>query len=338
MSRILVTGGAGYIGSHTCVELLNEGHDLVVVDNLVNSSVESLKRVRDITGRDFEFVKLDVCDKNALNEVFDNYKIDAVIHFAGLKAVGESVAMPLEYYRNNIDSTLVLCEVMAAHNVYRLVFSSSATVYGMPETVPITEDFPLSCTNPYGWTKLMNEQILRDLSVADPAWSIVLLRYFNPIGAHESGLIGEDPQGIPNNLMPYISQVAVGRRSELHVFGNDYPTHDGTGVRDYIHVVDLATGHLLAIEYTKEQTGVEAINLGTGQGYSVLDLVAAFEEASGRSVPYVIDPRRPGDIAVCYAEPTKAAMLLKWTASRDLATMCADTWRWQSMNPQGYSE
>ena len=303
MSRILVTGGAGYIGSHTCVELLNEGHDLIVVDNLVNSSVESLKRVRDITGRDFEFVKLDVCDKNALNEVFDNYKIDAVIHFAGLKAVGESVAMPLEYYRNNIDSTLVLCEVMAAHNVYRLVFSSSATVYGMPETVPITEDFPLSCTNPYGWTKLMNEQILRDLSVADPAWSIVLLRYFNPIGAHESGLIGEDPQGIPNNLMPYISQVAVGRRSELHVFGNDYPTHDGTGVRDYIHVVDLATGHLRAIEYTKAQTGVEAINLGTGQGYSVLDLVAAFEEASGRSVPYVIDPRRPGDIAVSYAEP-----------------------------------
>lgn len=338
MSRILVTGGAGYIGSHTCVELLNEGHDLVVVDNLVNSSVESLKRVRKITGRDFEFVKLDVCDKNALNEVFDNFEIDAVIHFAGLKAVGESVSMPLEYYRNNIDSTLVLCEVMAAHNVYRLVFSSSATVYGMPETVPITEDFPLSCTNPYGWTKLMNEQILRDLSVADPAWSIVLLRYFNPIGAHESGLIGEDPQGIPNNLMPYIAQVAVGRRSELHVFGNDYPTHDGTGVRDYIHVVDLATGHLRAIEYTEEHKGVEAVNLGTGQGYSVLELVRAFEMASGRSVPYVVDPRRPGDIAVCYAEPAKAAKLLKWTARRDLATMCTDTWRWQSMNPQGYNE
>lgn len=338
MSRILVTGGAGYIGSHTCVELLNEGHDLVVVDNFVNSSVESLKRVREITGRDFEFVKLDVCDKNALNEVFDNFEIDAVIHFAGLKAVGESVSMPLEYYRNNIDSTLVLCEVMAAHNVYRLVFSSSATVYGMPETVPITEDFPLSCTNPYGWTKLMNEQILRDLSVADPLWSIVLLRYFNPIGAHKSGLIGEDPQGIPNNLMPYIAQVAVGRRSELHVFGNDYPTHDGTGVRDYIHVVDLAAGHLRAIEYTEDQKGVEAVNLGTGQGYSVLELVRAFEAASGRSVPYVIDPRRPGDIAVCYAEPSKAAKLLKWTARRDLTSMCVDTWRWQSMNPQGYND
>lgn len=338
MSRILVTGGAGYIGSHTCVELLNQGYDLVVVDNLINSSVESLKRVKKITGRDFEFVKLDVCDKTALNELFDSYDIDAVIHFAGLKAVGESVVMPLEYYRNNIDSTLVLCEVMAAHNVFRLVFSSSATVYGMPDTVPITEDFPLSCTNPYGWTKLMNEQILRDLSVADPAWSIVLLRYFNPIGAHESGLIGEDPQGIPNNLMPYISQVAVGRRTELHVFGNDYPTHDGTGVRDYIHVVDLATGHLRAIEYTEQHKGAEAVNLGTGRGYSVLELVKAFEQASGRSVPYVIDPRRPGDIAVCYAAPEKAANLFMWTAKRDLATMCNDTWRWQSMNPQGYME
>lgn len=338
MSRILVTGGAGYIGSHTCVELLNEGHELVVVDNLVNSSVESLKRVREITGRDFEFIKLDVCDKNALNVVFDNYEIDAVIHFAGLKAVGESVAMPLAYYRNNLDSTLTLCEVMAAHNVYRLVFSSSATVYGMPDTVPITEEFPLSCTNPYGWTKLMNEQILRDVAAADPAWSIVLLRYFNPIGAHESGMIGEDPQGIPNNLMPYIAQVAVGRRSELHVFGNDYSTHDGTGVRDYIHVVDLASGHCRAIDYTESNQGVEAINLGTGQGYSVLEIVRAFEEASGRSVPYAIDPRRPGDIAVCYADPAKAAEILGWTAKHDLATMCADTWRWQSLNPQGYSD
>lgn len=338
MSRVLVTGGAGYIGSHTCIELLDEGYDLVVVDNLINSNVESLKRVRKIAGKEFEFVKLDVCDKNALNEVFEHYEIDAVIHFAGLKAVGESVSKPLDYYRNNVNSTLVLCETMAAHKVHRLVFSSSATVYGMPETVPITEDFPLSCTNPYGWTKFMNEQILRDLAIADPAWSIVLLRYFNPIGAHQSGMIGEDPQGIPNNLMPYIAQVAVGRRSELHVFGNDYPTHDGTGVRDYIHVVDLASGHCRAIEYTESKQGVDAINLGTGRGYSVLDLVQAFEQASGRSIPYVIDPRRPGDIAECYADPTKAAEKLGWTAKHDLTTMCTDTWRWQSMNPQGYTK
>jgi UDP-glucose 4-epimerase len=336
MSKILVTGGAGYIGSHTCVELLAEGHDLVIVDNLSNSSSESLKRVREISGRDFEFVKLDVCDKAALNEVFNQYEIDAVIHFAGLKAVGESVEKPLEYYRNNIDSTLALCEVMAAHDVYRLVFSSSATVYGMPETVPITENFPLYCTNPYGWTKFMNEQILRDIAAANSKWSVVLLRYFNPIGAHDSGMIGEDPQGIPNNLMPYISQVAVGRRSELHVFGNDYPTKDGTGVRDYIHVVDLAQGHCKAIDYTASHHGTEAINLGTGRGYSVLELVAAFEQASGREIPYVVDPRRPGDIAICYADPSRAAEILGWQAKRDLKTMCVDTWRWQSSNPQGY--
>lgn len=338
MKTILVTGGAGYIGSHTCIELLNEGHQVVVVDNLDNASDESLNRVRQITGKLLDFYNVDVCDTDALRDVFAMHRIDAVIHFAGLKAVGESVTKPLRYYRNNLDSTMSLCEVMAEFGVRQLVFSSSATVYGLPERVPITEDFPTWCTNPYGWTKLMNEQILRDVQVAHPDWSIVLLRYFNPIGAHESGRIGEDPSGIPNNLMPYIAQVAVGRREVLHVYGDDYATHDGTGVRDYIHVVDLALGHCRAIAYASEHTGTEAINLGTGQGYSVLQMVQAFEQATGRQVPYQIDPRRPGDVALCYADPAKAQSLLHWQATRDLETMCRDTWRWQSQNPNGYAK
>lgn len=338
MRTILVTGGAGYIGSHTCLELLNEGYAVVVVDNLDNSSREALTRVEAITGKTVAFYPVDVCDREALRGVFQRHAIDAVIHFAGLKAVGESVAQPLRYYRNNLDSTLALCEVMAEFDVCQLVFSSSATVYGLPERVPITEDFPTWCTNPYGWTKLMNEQILKDVQVANPSWSIVLLRYFNPIGAHESGQIGEDPSGIPNNLMPYISQVAVGRRDTLHVFGDDYPTVDGTGVRDYIHVVDLAIGHIRALEYAAAHTGTEAINLGTGQGYSVLQMVQAFEQATGRQVPYQIDPRRPGDVALCYADPAKAQSLLHWQATRDLETMCRDTWRWQSQNPNGYAK
>ncbi|NCA97951.1 MAG: UDP-glucose 4-epimerase GalE [Clostridia bacterium] len=338
MRTILVTGGAGYIGSHTCLELLNEGYSVVVVDNLDNSSREALNRVEAITGKPVDFYPVDVCDREALRGVFQQHAMDAVIHFAGLKAVGESVAQPLRYYRNNLDSTLALCEVMAEFDVRQLVFSSSATVYGLPERVPITEDFPTWCTNPYGWTKLMNEQILRDIQSANPGWSIVLLRYFNPIGAHESGQIGEDPSGIPNNLMPYISQVAVGRRDKLHVFGDDYPTVDGTGVRDYIHVVDLAIGHIRALEYAAAHTGTEAINLGTGQGYSVLEMVKAFEHATSRQVPYQIDPRRPGDVALCYADPAKASKLLGWQATRDLETMCRDTWRWQSQNPNGYAK
>lgn len=336
MKTILVTGGAGYIGSHTCVELLEEGYQVVVVDNLDNSSEIALDRVQEITGKTLDFYPVDVCDTAALREVFSKHKIDAVIHFAGLKAVGESVAKPLQYYRNNLDSTLALCEVMAEFDVRQLVFSSSATVYGLPERVPITEDFPTWCTNPYGWTKLMNEQILRDIQIAYPDWSIVLLRYFNPIGAHESGRIGEDPSGIPNNLMPFIAQVAVGRRDVLHVFGNDYPTVDGTGVRDYIHVVDLAIGHCRALDYAATHTGTETFNLGTGQGYSVLEMVHAFEAATGRKVPYQIDPRRPGDVAICYADPAKAKSQLGWEATRDLQTMCADTWRWQSQNPDGF--
>ena len=338
MRTILVTGGAGYIGSHTCLELLNKGYAVVVVDNLDNSSREALTRVEAITGKSVDFYSVDVCDREALRGVFQKHTIDAVIHFAGLKAVGESVAQPLRYYRNNLDSTLTLCEVMAEFDVNQLVFSSSATVYGLPERVPITEDFPTWCTNPYGWTKLMNEQILRDVQAANPSWSIILLRYFNPIGAHESGRIGEDPSGIPNNLMPFIAQVAVGRRDKLHVFGDDYPTVDGTGVRDYIHVVDLAIGHIRALEYAATHTGTEAINLGTGQGYSVLQMVRAFEQATGRVVPYQIDPRRPGDVALCYADPAKARELLGWQAMRDLETMCRDTWRWQSQNPDGYAK
>lgn len=337
MSTILITGGAGYIGSHTCVELLADGHQLVVVDSLVNSSAVALDRVRAISGRDMVFYQMDLCDRDGLSAIFEAHEIDAVIHFAGLKAVGESVGIPLRYYRNNLDSTLTLLEVMEKAGCRRIVFSSSATVYGVPETVPITEDFPLSCTNPYGWTKLMIEQILRDLSASDPRWGIMILRYFNPIGAHASGRIGEDPAGIPNNLMPYIAQVATGRLPYLNVFGNDYPTVDGTGVRDYIHVVDLAKGHCKAIDYILKDAGIEVVNLGTGCGFSVLEMVKAYEEASGSPVPYKIAPRRPGDIAVCYADPTKARELLGWTAEKTLADMCRDTARWQTMNPKGYA-
>ena len=337
MSTILVTGGAGYIGSHTCVELLNGGHELVVADNLVNSSPEALNRVKAITGRDFSFYQIDVCDRLALTSLFRKHRIESVIHFAGLKAVGESVSAPLAYYRNNLDSTISLCEAMREFQVRRLVFSSSATVYGVPASVPITEDFPRSCTNPYGWTKYMIEQILRDLSGAEPDWSIMLLRYFNPIGAHPSGLIGEDPAGIPNNLVPYIAQVAIGRRPVLHVFGRDYPTPDGTGIRDYIHVVDLAIGHCRAIEYVQDHKGAEAVNLGTGRGYSVLETVRAYEKASGRKIPCQFDPRRAGDVAACYADPRKARELLGWQAERSLDDMCEDSWRWQLKNPNGYA-
>jgi UDP-glucose 4-epimerase len=335
---ILVTGGAGYIGSHTCVELLNAGNEVIVVDNFSNSKPESLKRVKEITGKEFSFYEVDLLDRQTLAKVFEENEIDAVIHFAGLKAVGESVSIPLHYYHNNITGTLMLCQVMQEFNVKNLVFSSSATVYGMPEKMPISEDFPLSTTNPYGSTKLMIEQILKDLYVADNSWSIALLRYFNPIGAHESGRIGEDPNGIPNNLMPYITQVAVGKLKELQVFGNDYSTVDGTGVRDYIHVVDLAVGHLKALEKVLKTNGVDAYNLGTGTGYSVLQLVSAFEKASGNKVQYKIGERRPGDVAVCYADPAKAKKELGWAAQRGIEEMCLDSWRWQEKNPQGYEK
>ncbi len=338
MGKILVTGGAGYIGSHTCVELLNEGHEIVVADNLSNSKEEALDRVRVITGKTFTFYKLDVCDREGLEEVFAENDITAVIHFAGLKAVGESVEIPLEYYRNNIVSTLTLCEVMREHGVRKLVFSSSATVYGVPEIVPISEDAPLGATNPYGRTKLMIERILADLSASDPEWSVVLLRYFNPAGAHESGLIGEDPNGIPNNLMPYVSQVAVGKLARLNVYGNDYPTRDGTGIRDYIHVMDLASGHCSALKYCEDNHGSVAVNLGTGKGYTVLELRDAFERACGREIPFVFAPRRSGDVARCYADPAKAKMLFGWEASLDLDRMCVDSWRWQLNNPNGYSK
>jgi UDP-glucose 4-epimerase len=334
--RILVTGGAGYIGSHTSLELLNAGYDVVVVDNLINSKVESLRRVQELTGRSLTFHQVDLLDNAALDAVFAEAPVDAVIHFAGLKAVGESVSIPLRYYHNNITGTLVLCEVMLAHGVKNLVFSSSATVYGAPETVPIREDFPLSATNPYGRTKLMIEDILRDLGQADPAFNVALLRYFNPVGAHASGRIGEDPNGIPNNLMPYVAQVAVGKLPYLRVFGKDYPTVDGTGVRDYIHVVDLANGHLKALEKLSANPGVQAYNLGTGQGYSVLDVVAAYEEMSGKPIPYQVIERRPGDVAESYADPTRAQKELNWTAKLGLADMCADSWRWQSQNPNGF--
>jgi len=338
MSRVLVTGGAGYIGSHTCIELMSAGHDVVVVDNLCNSKYESLRRVGQIAGRPVEaFVQADVRDRAALRAVFSAHAIDAVIHFAGLKAVGESVAKPLEYYDNNVSGTVALCEVMAEAGVKTLAFSSSATVYGDPASVPIREDFPTGPTNPYGCSKWMVEHVLRDLGSADPAWRIALLRYFNPVGAHESGLIGEDPNGLPNNLMPYVSQVAVGKLARLRVFGGDWPTPDGTGVRDYIHVLDLAQGHVRAIDYLQKQTGLLTVNLGTGRGYSVLDVVHAFEAASGRPVPYDIVERRPGDIAQCYAEPGLANRLLGWVAARDLAQMCADAWKWQRNNPQGYA-
>ncbi len=332
---ILVTGGAGFIGSHTSVELLNAGYEIVIVDNLSNAKPEAVKRIKKITGKEFPFYEADILDKNALDQIFSQHKIDAVIHFAGLKAVGESVSIPLKYYHNNITGTLILCEVMAKHNVKKMVFSSSATVYGDPHTVPIKEDFPLSTTNPYGSTKLMIEQILRDLYVSDNGWSIALLRYFNPIGAHESGLIGEDPNGIPNNLVPYIAQVAQGRLKCLSVFGNDYPTPDGTGVRDYIHVVDLSLGHLKALEKVMETTGVDAYNLGTGKGYSVLDVVKAYEKASGVKINYQIAPRRPGDIPACYADPEKSKRILGWSATRDLAKMCEDSWRFTKNNPNG---
>lgn len=335
---ILVTGGAGYIGSHTVLELLNSGNDVVIIDNLCNSSRESLRRVEALTGRSVTFYEADVCDRSALQTIFAQHAIDAVIHFAGLKAVGESTQIPLKYYQNNIAATLVLCEEMERAGVFRLVFSSSATVYGDPHTVPIQEHFPTSATNPYGRSKLMVEEMLRDIVAADPRWSVVLLRYFNPVGAHISGQIGEDPNGIPNNLLPYIAQVAIGRLKQLSVFGNDYPTPDGTGVRDYIHVVDLSLGHLKALQYIADRHGVFTFNLGTGQGYSVLAMVKAFEQASGRAVPYQVVARRPGDIAVCYAEPDLAAQELGWRAERGLPEMMADTWRWQSQNPNGYKD
>lgn len=336
--HILVTGGAGYIGSHTCLELLALGHKVTVLDNLSNSSKESLRRVEKLTGRKITFFEVDLLDKVALTKTFDqcDQSIDAVIHFAGKKAVGESVEKPLLYYHNNIGGTLVLCEVMAAHGVRNIIFSSSATVYGDPETVPITEEFPLSCTNPYGRTKLMVEEILRDLHIADQRWNICLLRYFNPVGAHQSGRIGEDPNGIPNNLVPYIAQVAVGKLKQLSIFGNDYSTVDGTGVRDYIHVVDLARGHVKALEKLAKAPGVVVYNLGTGKGYSVLEMVSAFAKASGREISYKIVGRRAGDIATCFADPTKAYNELDWQAQYGLREMCEDTWRWQNNNPQGY--
>ena len=333
--NILVTGGAGYIGSHTCLELLQAGYQVVVVDNLVNSKEESLRRVQKLAGKALEFHRVGLLDQPALEAVFARSPIDAVIHFAGLKAVGESVTIPLRYYHNNITGTVTLCEVMQKYNVKNLVFSSSATVYGVPRTVPITEDFPLSATNPYGRTKLMIEEILRDVAAVQ-SWNVALLRYFNPVGAHASGQIGEDPNGIPNNLVPFIAQVAVGKLPELAVFGNDYATHDGTGVRDYIHVTDLALGHLKALEKLALNPGVVTYNLGTGRGYSVLEVVVAFEQACGRKIPYRIVSRRPGDVASSYADPTKAKRELGWSATRGIAEMCADAWRWQSGNPDGY--
>ena len=336
--NILVTGGAGYIGTHTLVELLNRGHDVVVVDNYVNSHPESLDRVREITGKSFPFYEANVCDEAALDRIFDENKVDCVIHFAGLKAVGESCAKPLMYYRNNLDGMLSLISSMRKHDVKRFVFSSSATVYRSDAGMPVDEESPLGCINPYGWTKFMGEEILRDVAKAEPDWSVVLLRYFNPIGAHESGKIGEDPNGVPNNLMPYITQTALGRLKELHVFGNDYPTPDGTGVRDYIHVVDLAEGHVAAIEYARDHTGCEAFNLGTGEGYSVLDIVHAFERVNHVKVPYEIAPRRAGDPPTVFAKVGKAERLLHWKAKRTLDQMCADSWRWQTQNPHGFAK
>ena len=337
--NVLVTGGAGYIGSHTCVELLQRDMGVVVVDNLVNSSPKAIERVEQITGKHVDFYVKDVRDREAMNAIFDKHQIDCVIHFAGLKAVGESVAMPLEYYDNNLFSTVTLCEVMRDHGVKNIVFSSSATVYSGDNEMPLREASRTGmCTNPYGWTKYMSEQILRDTAKSDNDWAIVLLRYFNPIGAHSSGLIGEDPRGIPNNLMPFISQVAIGRREYLNVFGDDYDTHDGTGVRDYIHVVDLARGHVAAINYMQQHKGESVFNLGTGNGYSVLDMVHAFEKVTGKKVPYKIAPRRPGDLATVYASPDKSAEELGWKAEYGLEDMCRDTWAWQSKNSMGYGE
>ena len=338
--KVLVTGGAGYIGSHTCVELIEAGHQPIVLDNLCNSNPESLRRVAQITGCEIPFIEGDVCDEALLHDIFSrNSDIDCVIHFAGLKAVGESVSMPLEYYYNNLVSTMALARVMGQHGVKKIIFSSSATVYSGDNEMPLRETSKTgNCTNPYGWTKYMCEQILRDIAKADPEWSVVLLRYFNPVGAHKSGLIGEHPNGIPNNLMPFISQTAIGKRHHLNVFGNDYDTHDGTGVRDYIHVVDLARGHVAAVRYVAENDGCEVFNLGTGSGYSVLDMVRAFEAVNKVSVPYQIVERRPGDVDFMYADPTKSAELLGWKAEHTLADMCRDSWRWQSTNPEGYGK
>ncbi|KWC08506.1 UDP-glucose 4-epimerase GalE [Burkholderia ubonensis] len=333
---ILVTGGAGYIGSHTSVELLDHGYDVVIVDNLVNSKAESVRRVAQITGKTPAFHQVDVCDEAALGKVFDAHPITGVIHFAALKAVGESVAKPLEYYRNNIGGLLTVLKVMRERNVKQFVFSSSATVYGVPERSPIDESFPLSATNPYGQSKLIAEQMLRDLELSDPSWRIATLRYFNPVGAHASGLIGEDPAGIPNNLMPYVAQVAVGKLAKLRVFGSDYPTPDGTGVRDYIHVVDLAQGHIAALDALVKRDASFVVNLGTGRGYSVLEVVRAFEKASGRPVPYELVARRPGDVAECYANPQAAADVIGWRAKFGLDEMCVDHWRWQENNPNGF--
>ena len=337
--KILVTGGAGYIGSHTCVELIEAGYTPIVIDNLSNSNPEGLRRVGEITGKTVEFIEGDVRDEALLDEILTKHEISCAIHFAGLKAVGESVAKPLAYYQNNLDATLTLCKVMAKHDVKRIVFSSSATVYSGDNEMPLRGTSKTgNCTNPYGWTKYMGEQILRDIAKADPAWSVVNLRYFNPVGAHASGKIGEHPNGIPNNLMPYISQTAIGRRDHLNVFGNDYPTPDGTGVRDYIHVVDLAKGHVAAIRYLMSHTGESVFNLGTGHGYSVLDMVNAFETANGVKVPYVITECRPGDLPACYADPSKSLEVLGWKAERDLVDMCRDTWNWQKHNPNGYEK
>ncbi|MGW6384896.1 UDP-glucose 4-epimerase GalE [Peribacillus butanolivorans] len=335
---ILVTGGAGYIGSHAAVELLKTGYNIVILDNLSNSNFESINRVRELTGKDFPFYKCDLLDRDELSTIFENHNFEAVMHFAGLKAVGESVEIPLNYYHNNITGTINLCDIMAKHDVKKLVFSSSATVYGHPERVPIDESFPLSATNPYGRTKLMIEDILRDLHISDSTWRIALLRYFNPIGAHESGRIGENPNGIPNNLMPYITQVAIGKREKLSVFGNDYETHDGTGVRDFIHVIDLVKGHLKALEFLDENKGIETFNLGTGTGYSVMDLINTFSTVNSKKIPYQFVERRPGDIAICYANPTKAEKVLGWRAEKDLNEMCKDSWKWQTDNPNGYEQ
>ncbi len=337
--NVLVTGGAGYIGSHTCVELLESGYGVVVIDNLCNSNPESLNRVRELTGKEVKFYQGDVRDEALLQKIFAENEIGCVIHFAGLKAVGESVAMPWEYYDNNLNSTLVLTKVMKQVGMKNLIFSSSATVYTATNEMPLRETSVTGgCTNPYGWTKYMTEQILSGMAHAEPDWSICLLRYFNPIGAHISGRIGEDPRGIPNNLMPYITQVAVGRREKLSVYGNDYDTHDGTGVRDYIHVVDLAKGHVAAVKYAVKNAGCEVFNLGTGTGYSVLDMVNAFREVNQVALPYQIAPRRPGDIGTCYADPTKSQTVLGWKAEKTLEDMCRDSWRWQSQNPTGYTE
>ncbi|MBR0156519.1 MAG: UDP-glucose 4-epimerase GalE [Clostridia bacterium] len=333
---ILLTGGAGYIGSHTAVELLSSGYDVVIADDLSNSCELVIERIEQLGGRKVGFYKIDVCDREALRRVFRENEIEGAIHFAGKKAVGESVAKPMMYYRNNLDATMTLLEVMAEFACKKLIFSSSATVYGIPEDVPVNEDAPRWCTNPYGWTKYMSEQIMRDACVADDNLCCMLLRYFNPIGAHESGMIGEDPSGIPNNLMPYISQVAIGRRERLGVFGNDYPTPDGTGVRDYIHVVDLAKGHIAALKYAETHEGCEAVNLGTGIGYSVMDIVNTFMRVNGIDIPYTIMPRRPGDAALIYADPSCAEKLLGWKAEKNLEDMCRDTWRWQKQNPNGY--